>query len=141
VLCLIVVIMAPKKVVKGDPKRGEKVNPTDTRPNIVVETVNSPDVLVEEVPFDAVEAQQAAATTATTTTAHVEGADEEVPVRFNPLQIRTRAETTAARRFADEVGLMISESAAPNLFLWSDRVRNSSRNKSGAWFGPLWIGI
>jgi hypothetical protein len=108
---LIVVVMAPKKVAKGAPKRGEKVNPTDTRPKIVVETVNSPDVSVEDVPFDAVEAPQAAATTA-----HVEGEDEEVPVRFNPTQIRTRAETTAARRFAKEAGLMGSESAVPNLF-------------------------
>jgi hypothetical protein len=65
--------MAPKKVVKGAPKRGEKVNPTDIRPKIVVGTVNAPDVSVEEVPFDAVEAPQAAATTATTTTSHVEG--------------------------------------------------------------------
>jgi hypothetical protein len=88
---LLVVIIAPKKVVKGAPKRSEKVNPTDTRPKIVVETVNSPDVSVEEVPFDAIEAPQAAATTATTTTAHVEGADEELPVRFNPPQIRKRA--------------------------------------------------
>jgi hypothetical protein len=31
--------------MKGAPKHGEKVNPTDTRPEIVVETVNSPDVL------------------------------------------------------------------------------------------------
>jgi hypothetical protein len=115
-LCLIVVIMAPKKVAKGAPKRGEKINPTDTRPKIVVETVNSPDVSVEDVPFDTVEAPQAAATTATTTTARVEGADEEVPVRFNPMQIHTRAETTAARRFAEEAGLRGSESAVPNLF-------------------------
>jgi hypothetical protein len=70
--------------MKGAPKRAEKVNPTDTRPKIVVETVNSPDVLVEEVPFDAVETPQAAATTATTTTAHVEGADDEVPVCLTP---------------------------------------------------------
>jgi hypothetical protein len=80
-----------KKGMKEAPKCGEKVNPTDTLPKIVVETVNSPNVLVKEVPFDAVETPQAAATTATTTTAHVEGADEEVPVRFIPPQIRTRA--------------------------------------------------
>jgi hypothetical protein len=73
-------------------------------------------VSVEDVPFDAVEAPQAAATTATTTTAHVEGADEEVPVHFNLMQIRTRAATTAASRFAEEAGLMGSESAVPNLF-------------------------
>jgi hypothetical protein len=73
-------------------------------------------VSVEEVPFDAVEATQTAATTATTTTAHVEDADEEVPVLFNPPQIRTRAETPAARRFDEAAGLMGSESAAPHLF-------------------------
>jgi hypothetical protein len=108
--------MAPKKVMKGAPKRGEKVNPTDTRPTIVVETVNSLDVSVEEVPFDAVEAPQAAASTATIATAPVEGEDDEVPVRFNSPQIRTRAETTAARRFAEEAGLMGSETATPNLY-------------------------
>jgi hypothetical protein len=52
------VIMPSKKVMKGAPKCGEKVNPTDTRPKIVVETVNSPDVSVEEVPFDVVESPQ-----------------------------------------------------------------------------------
>jgi hypothetical protein len=72
--------MAPKKVTKEAPKHGEKVNPTDTRPKIVVEMVNSPDVSVEEVPFDAVEAPQAAASTATTVAAPVEGEDDEVPV-------------------------------------------------------------
>jgi hypothetical protein len=43
---LIVVIMPSKKVMKGAPKRGKKVSLTDTRPKIVVETVNSPDVSV-----------------------------------------------------------------------------------------------
>jgi hypothetical protein len=42
--------------------------------------------------------------------------DEEVPVHFDPLQILTRAEATAARRFTDEADLMGSETAAPNLF-------------------------
>jgi hypothetical protein len=113
---LIVVIMAPKKVTKGAPKRGEKVNTTDIRPKIVVETVNSSDVSVEEVPFDAVEAQQAAASTATTATAHVLREGDEVPVRFNPLKIRKRAETTAARPFAEDAGLMGSETSTPNLY-------------------------
>jgi hypothetical protein len=73
-------------------------------------------VSVEEVPFDAVEASQAAASTATTATAPVEGEDDEVLVHFNPLQIRTRVETTAARRFAEEEGLMASETATPNMY-------------------------
>jgi hypothetical protein len=62
---------------------------------LILQMANSPDVLANEVPFDEVEPPQAAAATATT--APVEGADDEVPVHFNPLQIRTRAETTAAR--------------------------------------------
>jgi hypothetical protein len=48
---LIVIIMAPKKGTKGAPKRGEKVDPTNPRPKIFVETVNSPDVSVGEVPL------------------------------------------------------------------------------------------
>jgi hypothetical protein len=111
---LIVVIVSSKKMMKGAPKRVEKVNPPDTHPKIVVETVNSPDVSVDEVPFDAVETPQASATTATTTTVHVEGADDKV--RFDPPQIRTRAETAAERCFAEEAGLMGSETDAPNLF-------------------------
>jgi hypothetical protein len=112
---LIVVIMPSKKAMKGAPKHGEKVNPTDNRPKIVVETITSPDVSVEEVTFDAVESPQAVATTATTATTYAEGAHEEVSVRFDPPQILTRAETTAARRFAAETGLMGSETAVPNL--------------------------
>jgi hypothetical protein len=65
--------MTPKKVMKGAPKRSEKVTLTDTRPKIVFETVNSQDVLVKKVPFDAVESPQAVATKAATTRAHVEG--------------------------------------------------------------------
>jgi hypothetical protein len=61
-----------------------------------------------------VEAPQAAASTATTAMAHVEGEDDEVPVCFNPPQIRMRVETTAARRFAEESGLVGSETATPN---------------------------
>jgi hypothetical protein len=91
--------MAPKKVTKGAPKHGETVDPTNPRPKFVVETVKSPDVSVEEVPFDAAETPQAAATTATTTTAHVEAPDDEVPVRFDLLPIRMRAETAASKVF------------------------------------------
>jgi hypothetical protein len=60
---------------------------------------------VEEVPFDAAETPQVAATTATTpTTTYVEGADDKLPVHMDPPQIRTRAETAAERRFAEEAG-------------------------------------
>jgi hypothetical protein len=44
----------------------------------------------------------------------VEGTDEEVQVCFDPLQICTRVETTAARRFAEEADLLGSETATPN---------------------------
>jgi hypothetical protein len=43
---IVDIIMAPKKVTKGVPKRVEKVNPTEPRPKIVVETVNSPELLM-----------------------------------------------------------------------------------------------
>jgi hypothetical protein len=69
-----------------------------------------------EVPFYAVDAPRAAASKATTATAHVEGENDEFPVRFNPSQIRTRAEMTAARRFAEEAGLIGSEISTPNLY-------------------------
>jgi hypothetical protein len=105
---LIVVTTPPKKVAKRTSKCGEKVNPTDTCPKIVVEAVNSLEVSVEEVSFDAFEAPAAATTTATTT-AHVESADD-------PLQIRMRAETTAARRFAELAGLIGSETVIENVF-------------------------
>jgi hypothetical protein len=67
---IVIIIMAPKKVTKGAPKHGEKVNPTDLRPKNVVEMVNSPELLVEEVPFDAVDSPQPTVTTAATTMAH-----------------------------------------------------------------------
>jgi hypothetical protein len=83
---------------------------------IVVATANSLEESAEEVPFDVVKAPQAAATTATTKTAHVEDADDEVPVCFDPLQIHTRVEMAGARCFAEEAGFMGSETVAPNLF-------------------------
>jgi hypothetical protein len=69
--------MAPKKVTKGAPKHGEKVNPTDLRPKIVVEMAN---LSVEEVPYDAVDYPQPAVTTAATTMAQDDDDDEDVPV-------------------------------------------------------------
>jgi hypothetical protein len=107
--------MAPKKVIKGAPKRGEKVNPPDTRPHIVVETVNSPELSVEEVPFDAVDSPKPAVTAAATKMAQDDDDDDDVPVRFNPPQIRTRSETRATRHFDDAEGLMGSESSVPKL--------------------------
>jgi hypothetical protein len=103
---IIIIIMAPKKVTKGAPKHGEKVNPTDLRPKIVVETVNSPELSVEEAPFDVIDSPQPAVATAATAMAQDDDDDEDVPVRFNPPQIRTRSETRAARRFAEAAGLM-----------------------------------
>jgi hypothetical protein len=55
---IVVIIMAPKKVTKGAPKRGDKSNPTVTRPKIGLETVNSPEVSVEVVPFNAIDSPQ-----------------------------------------------------------------------------------
>jgi hypothetical protein len=109
--------MAPKKVTKGAPKRGEKVNTTDPRPKIVVETVNSPELSVEEVPFDAVYFPPPAVTTEATTMAEDDDDEEEdVPVRFNPPQIRARSETGAARHFVQVAGFIGLESRVPNLF-------------------------
>jgi hypothetical protein len=73
-------------------------------------------VLVEEISFDAVESPQAAASTAPTATAPVEGEDDQVPVCLDPPHICTRAEITAERCFAEEAGLMGSETATPNLY-------------------------
>jgi hypothetical protein len=112
-LCLIVIIiMAPKKVTKGAPKRGEKVNPTDLRPKIVVETVNSPALSVEEVPFDAVDSPQLAVTTAATTMAQDDDDDEYVPVQFNPPQIRTliRPRSALARKRGQQ-GVLLKRQA------------------------------
>jgi hypothetical protein len=107
-------------VTKGVPKRGEKVNPTDPRAKIVVETVNSPELPVEEVPFDAIDSPQLAVTTTATTAAqddeHDDDDDDDVPAQFIPLQIRSRSETWAARRFAGAASLMGTESSVPNLF-------------------------
>jgi hypothetical protein len=61
--------MTPKKVTKGAPKHGGKVNPTGPYPEIVVEMVNPADLSTEEVPFDAVGSQQLAGTTTTKTMA------------------------------------------------------------------------
>jgi hypothetical protein len=112
--------MAPKKLTKGSPKRGEKVNPTDPRPKIVVETVNSPELPVEEVPFDAIDSPQPAVTTAATTEAQNDvdddDVDDDVPTQFIPPQIRTRLETRAASSFAGAASLMVKESSAPSLF-------------------------
>jgi hypothetical protein len=73
---------------------------------IVVETVNSPELLVEAVPFDAVNSSQPAVKTVATTM--VQDGDDDVPVQFNPTQIRTRLETREDRRFVEAVGLMVS---------------------------------
>jgi hypothetical protein len=62
-------------------------------PRLLVETVNSPELSVEEVPFDAVDSPQPAVTAAATTMAQDDDDDdddEDVPVRFNPPKIRTR---------------------------------------------------
>jgi hypothetical protein len=84
---------------------------------LFVETVNSPELSAEEVPFDAVDSLQPAVTTAATTMAQDDDDHEEdVPARFNPPQIRTRSETRAARSFAEAAGLMSSVSSVPNLF-------------------------
>jgi hypothetical protein len=108
--------MAPKKVTKGVPKRGEKVNTTDPRPRIYVETVNSPELPVEEVPFDAIDSPQPAVTTEATTAAQDDEDDDDVPAQFIPPQIRTRSVTRVARRFAGAASLMGTESSVPSLF-------------------------
>jgi hypothetical protein len=104
------------KVTIGAPERGEKSNPADTRTKIIVETVNSPKVSVEEVPFDAIYSPQPAATTTATATAQLDGDDDDATAQFIPPQIRTRSEPTSARHFAEVDGLMGSEASAPNLF-------------------------
>jgi hypothetical protein len=129
------------EVTKGAPKSGEKVNPTDPRPKIVVETVNSPELSVEEVPFDAVDAPKPAVTAAATTMAQDDYDDEDVPVRFNPPQIRTRSETRAARRFAEAAGLMGSEASVPNLFGGQPESDTAVGQILGNKFRPFWIGI
>jgi hypothetical protein len=113
---IVEIIMAPKKVTKGVPKGVETVNPTDNRPKIVVETVNSPELPVEEVPFDVIDSSQPAVTTAATTVALDDEDDDDVPAQFTPPQIRTRSETRAARLFAGAARLMGTESSVPSLF-------------------------
>jgi hypothetical protein len=134
---LIVVIIAPNKVTKGAPKHGEKVNLTDTRPKIVVETVNSPDVSVEEALFDAIEAPQAAGSAATTATAPVDCEDDEVSVCFNPPHIRTRAETTAERFFVKRQAQWGLKQPHQICMGWTDRVRYQSWYYSWARLGPF----
>jgi hypothetical protein len=82
---IVYIIMAPKKVTKGVPKRGEKVNPTDPHPKIVVEMVNSPELPVEEVPFDAIDSPQQAATTA----AQHDDDDDDDDVPANSFHLRS----------------------------------------------------
>jgi hypothetical protein len=88
------------------------------RPKIVVETVNSPELQVEEVPFDVIDSPQPAVTAAVTTAAQDDGNDDDddVPSQFIPPQIRTRSKTRAARRFAGAASLMGTESSVPSLF-------------------------
>jgi hypothetical protein len=72
-----IIIMAPKKVMKGSPKRGVMGNPTDPRPEIVDESFNPSDLSTEEVPFDGVGSHQPVATTATTTMDQFDDDDDD----------------------------------------------------------------
>jgi hypothetical protein len=90
---IVIIIMAPKKVTKGAPKRGGRGNPNGPCPKIVAESVNPADLSTEEVPFDAVGSQQPAATTATTTMVQDDDDDDDdddVSSRLNPPQTRLR---------------------------------------------------
>jgi hypothetical protein len=113
---IVIIIMAPKKVTKEAPKRGERGNPTGPCPEIVVESVNPADLSTEEVPFDAVGSQQPVVTTETITMADFDDDEDDVSSQFNQPQIHTHSETMLARRSTEVTGLMDSESSVPSLF-------------------------